>query len=834
MSNDYIADYDIATRIARARSAQANAFPDMVVAAFDQVPAPDLLQTNKVGYCEATGADGAYAATVAPWPVTLAEGQSVRVKVNHTNPGGSVETFAFNAFDPKPIRDNYGQPLLAGMMTADTIAWLSYVAGRWQLDAIGTPPEGLPDVGVIRSTSAVVRPEDFEGTTEETLALAFAAGLSTGLPVRLDGAYSIATAIPTVAFTSGRLRVEGSGRIIVTANVGVAVSFHAEYPAAVSAAVSQTTHAFPGVSTPTIAATKVVASGHGCAIGDIVKIVSDDQVVPTSAVNHRRGEFAYVADVDGNDLYLPGYLLETYTTTPRLVRVRQEPRLVWDGPTFEATAGQAWTSFMLRVRGFYRPRVRTGFRNGYSVGLDISSCYMAEVDVEGVQMLNRVSSAGIAGYLVQDQASYMSRVQLAGTDARHGYTNTTPTTASPGGEPYLYGRTEGSVVTGSFVGASAAAFDTHTEAVGITFDGARSAATWGGESSAGTGIQMRGTRVKAVNCADRDSMHGALFFAQVANDCVDCELVNFQYDGAGDAIRINNSSATNDATRPRIRGGRLSTSNGRAIAAQQCVGAVIDDLLIAPTGSAAGATGILLMGDAEVLVRRLTIDLSNYSGSTFRAFGFDTGTTGNRLVVEGVKVIGASGKLQAWFSGATTGEGDVTLGGLSADAIPSSGEIINDAALVDLVLSDGWRKLGAWDFSVDGATAAAIFTNIAFDEIMVIARGVTKASTGTLNVQVSTNNGSSYKATSGDYVEIAADGQETNAAAIVLHTTNATAARSGIATLGGLKDSARKTGTVANRAVAVSVESTSDITAVKVLGSGGGNLTGGTITLMAR
>ena len=834
MTNSYIADYAQATRLALARSAPLNTYPAMVEAAFDLLPEPDALQTNLVGYCEATGSDGAYAGTVSPWPVALAAGQSVKVKVNHTNPGGGVETFALNGFDAKPIRDAYGQQLLAGMMVEDTIAWLSYVAGRWQLDAVGTPPEGIPDVGAIRASSAVVRPEDFDGSTEERLELAFAAGLSTGLPVRLDGVYTITTAVPTVSFTTGRLRVEGSGKIVVAANMSVAVGFHATYPAAVSvSAVAAATREFPGVSTSTTAATKITASGHGCGVGDLIKIVSDDQLPITSAVNHRRGEFAYVADVDGADIYIAGALLETYSTTVRLVRVRQEPRLVWDGPTFEATSGQSWTTFFLRVRGFYRPVIRTGFRNGYSVGLDISSCYMAEANVEGVQMLNRVQSAGVAGYMVQDQASYMSRVHLTGTDARHGYTNTTPTSTTSD-EPYLYGRTLGSVVTGAFSGSSAAAWDTHTEAVEIAFHDCRSAATRFGESAAGTGIQMRGTRVRAVNCADRGSAHGALFYAQVAGDCTDCELVNFQYDGDGDAIRINNSSATNDATRPRIRGGRLSTSNGRTIAAQQCAGAVIDDLLIAPTGSAAGATGILLMGDADVLVRRLTIDLSNYSGSTFRPFGFDTGTTGNRLVVEGVKVIGASGKLQAWFSGATTGEGDLVLGGLSADAIPSSGEIINDASLVDLVLSDGWRKLGAWDFSVDGATAAAAFTGIAFDEIMVIARGVTKADSGTLDIQVSTNNGSSYKATSGDYVEIAADGQETNAAAIVLHTTAATAARSGIATLSGLKESAKKVGFVTNRAVAVSVESTSDITALRVRGSAGGNLTGGTITLMGR
>jgi hypothetical protein len=836
MTNEYIADYDQATRLASARSAQVNVFPDMVVAAFDLLPDPAALQTNLVGYCEATGADGAYAGTVSPWPDALAEGQSVRIRVNHTNPGGSVETFALNGFAAKPIRDNLGQALLAGMMVADTIVWLSYVAGHWQLDNIATPIAGLPDVDVIRRTSAVVRPEDFTGTTEETLELAFAAGLSTGLPVRLDGVYPIATAIPTVSYTTGRLRVEGSGRIVVTANIGVAVSFHAPYSSPVSvSAVEEVEYIFPGTDPGTSDATKITAAGHGCAIGDLVKIVSDDILVPVSlAATRRRGEFAYVGDVDGNDVYVGGHLTETYSTNVRIVRVSTGARFVWDGPAFDTSGGGAsWNLFCLRVRGFYRPRVQAAFDHGFAVGLDLTSCYMADVEVDGLKFLNRVASGSSSGYLVQDQSSFMSQIRISATDHRHAYTTTTPTT-STGAEPYLYGRTIGSVVRGVAASSSAASFDTHTEADGITFDACQSATGRYEESSPGAGFQLRGTRNRAVNCSDRSSQTGLLFYAQEPDgDCTDCEAIGFNYLGSGYAIRINNSSAEENATRPIVRGGKLATSNRYIITAERCVGAIIEDVIFTPTGAEEATHAIQLNGDADVLVRRVTFDLSRYTGTVFRPFAFNTGTTGNRLVVEGAKIINGAGKFQSWFSGSGT-TGHLTLKGLEADSIPSSGVIVNFESLDSFDLADGWSTIEVWDQAIDGSAATVDFLNINFDEAMVICRGVTKSVSGTLDLRVSTNNGVSWKFADGEYVLIDAAGTETTLASVRIHDTAATAARSGAITVSGLQDIAKKMVHAHNRAAFATVEGTSPISGLRVLPSGGGNLTGGTITLLGR
>ena len=130
--------------------------------------------------------------------------------------------------------------------------------------------------------------------------------------------------------------------------------------------------------------------------------------------------------------------------------------------------------------------------------------------------------------------------------------------------------------------------------------------------------------------------------------------------------------------------------------------------------------------------------------------------------------------------------------------------------------------------------ATVDFTDIAYDELRIVARAVTKQTTGTLNLRVSVNNGSSFKTASGEYVAIDALGIETPLTGIPLHDTNATAARSGSIILSGLRSSQKKFARAENRGIATTVETTSIVNSVRVYPSGGGNNTGGTITVYGR
>jgi hypothetical protein len=518
----------------------------------------------------------------------------------------------------------------------------------------------------------VIRPEDFAlGTDALNLAAAFAAGIATGTPVRLDGTYTLTAALATVSMTTGSLTVIGNGVINITSDFATpAILFDATYPTAVSiSAFLLTTRTFPGAASVTDA-TRITAAGHGLSIGDLFKVVAEEQIAISPEATSRVGEFAYAADISGNDIYVAGPLLNTYTTTPRLVRVRTEAKLIWDGPRFSATAAQtSWDTVMLRVRGFAFPYVRTVCENGYDQGVSTSSCFMAKIDVAGRNFRNRVVSEDTSGYLLLDSASAYTQADIRGADARHFYTSDSPTTAV-NGAAYLYGQTVGAVIRGTGYASSSAAFDTHPEAIDVSFVNVSGGANRIGENASGALVALRGIRNRAINVLDRGSNAGVTFFAMTAGGCVDCSARNVDYAGVKDGIRIADSGS-DSVTRPWVHGAKIRTSAARSFPIWACTGAQIDDLTITPTGSATHEA-IVLAGDANVLIRRLVIDLAEYTGTTFRAIAFVAATTGNNLRVESARLINGSGKFSTWLHGHSA-VGTVTLGDLTSDVAPSAG-----------------------------------------------------------------------------------------------------------------------------------------------------------------
>ncbi len=111
--------------------------------------------------------------------------------------------------------------------------------------------------------------------------------------------------------------------------------------------------------------------------------------------------------------------------------------------------------------------------------------------------------------------------------------------------------------------------------------------------------------------------------------------------------------------------------------AYNCTGGVIEDLILAPNGSTNGCTGIVLGADAHLVVRRLTVDLSGYTGTQFRVA---SGLADSSLVLERPRVINASGKLQCWYNGSSA-NGTIELLDHRSDAAPSDGDIINGGSL---------------------------------------------------------------------------------------------------------------------------------------------------------
>ncbi|AZO38639.1 MAG: hypothetical protein EOS81_10615 [Mesorhizobium sp.] len=147
-----------------------------------------------------------------------------------------------------------------------------------------------------------------------------------------------------------------------------------------------------------------------------------------------------------------------------------------------------------------------------------------------------------------------------------------------------------------------------------------------------------------------------------------------------------------------------------------------------------------------------------------------------------------------------------------------------------------WKVAASWAFSTNVGNVD--FTGLAgYNELMAVVRGITTSASGTLVLQVSTDNGSTFRSTSGDYVTIGATGAETNSiAAAGFNTGNLTSARSGYVWIpqAGLNGVVKPIHNFAAGVAAMFVQSTSPINALRIVNTAGGNLTAGSAWVLGR
>jgi hypothetical protein len=148
----------------------------------------------------------------------------------------------------------------------------------------------------------------------------------------------------------------------------------------------------------------------------------------------------------------------------------------------------------------------------------------------------------------------------------------------------------------------------------------------------------------------------------------------------------------------------------------------------------------------------------------------------------------------------------------------------------------GQTATGVYDFAVDGAKANIDFVGLAnYHQLLVIARGLTDGTSGVRQLLASVDNGSSFYTASGDYKNLTTAGVENNVTAFAFHNTATTAARSMVAHV---------LNTRGNEKICVLMNdpggfnmftaSASDINAIRVNNSGGGNITAGTVRVFGR
>lgn len=130
------------------------------------------------------------------------------------------------------------------------------------------------------------------------------------------------------------------------------------------------------------------------------------------------------------------------------------------------------------------------------------------------------------------------------------------------------------------------------------------------------------------------------------------------------------------------------------------------------------------------------------------------------------------------------------------------------------------------------------FTGLSgYSDIRVLLDAVTLSATGVRNVTVSTDNGSTWLTTSGDYQFVDTNGVETNAAVMTLHGTSSAAARSASMSIYGFNVSGAPKVAKGHNRISTrihTVTTTLALNALRVNCSGAGAPNGGTIHLYGR
>lgn len=531
--------------------------------------------------------------------------------------------------------------------------------------------------------ASVVTPESYAGSTEDKLQAAATAAITQGKPLHLSSTYTITTELEQINVGPGqRLDVRGPGKILIAADVARPIVVNSVWPSPSNVtALSLTTFTMDGGSAAT-ECIAVTAPGHAFAKNDIAKLVSDDPI-PGEVDNLRRlGEFFRVGAVAGDIIYLAGRPIDNFTTGIRIQKVPRDRSFSWIGPTIDHTPGQLWQTHALTVRGFVNPRVNAKILNGCDCGLQTQSCIAGEIDLYVENMTNAIVSSGTSGYGAQDNGGWLNRWCINGVNARHFWTTGSHTVSAPGGETYLYGRTVGCRVTGSVMGSTSAAFDTHSGAYDCVIHDASVTGGSAGENGSGVAYQLRGRKCRVVDCSATGSAHGVQFWAHNPDDGHDLSVENFTYQGSGDAIRLGTQGTGSKLRRPKIFGGRLSCGdNLRAIYATSADVVHAENVDIVPTGSASGSNAIVIGSNVEtVWLEGPKVDTRSFTGASFDLVAFSSATLTD-VTIMAPSALDDDSRLRSWANGNGATDVTVKIGGRPRGIVPTGGDAINTAGL---------------------------------------------------------------------------------------------------------------------------------------------------------
>lgn len=248
-------------------------------------------------------------------------------------------------------------------------------------------------------------------------------------------------------------------------------------------------------------------------------------------------------------------------------------------------------------------------------------------------------------------------------------------------------------------------------------------------------------------------------------------------------------------------------------------GGTTTNALTMNNGGAGAASGSTFNGSSAVTISYNSIGAQPLDATLTALAAYNT----NGLLAQTASDTFTGRTLTPGNSGTTISNGN----GVSGNPTITSG--------VWALAGTGQTATGVYDFAVDGAKANIDFAGLgSFNELLVVARSLTDGTTGVRICRVSVDGGLSFYSSSGDYVGVGSDGADV-ASTGFSHSTNSTAARTLIVHIVNMKGTYKLADVHTSTSIKqLFVASASDINAVRIANSGGGNITGGTVMVLAR
>jgi hypothetical protein len=328
----------------------------------------------------------------------------------------------------------------------------------------------------------------------------------------------------------------------------------------------------PGESNPTSSQTHVtrltMSAATTAAVGDIVKIVSDDEIPTGRNANWRMGEYAMVgvAASASTTVTLNSVLVEAYATNIRLARQRPI-RFSITGPlTFDTDPAIRDTSVfgaVVNLAAAMNCEIGRGVEFWNSLGRAIGN-YTYGAVFDGIKFKNLANRPSLSqyGYGVQD-GGWMTRMSGCwGENLRHMYSEGLFEVSAGDTHYENYGGGWYGHISDCVAFACAGqAFDTHSSAYGTTFSDCKAIGAFNSASVGGAGFVARGRNITFNNCTVERCFNG---FGVLGDGTVlyNCRARDIRYSALEISVNDGEVPQVTDYKAMRVVGGEFETGSG--------------------------------------------------------------------------------------------------------------------------------------------------------------------------------------------------------------------------------------------------------------------------------